>query len=48
MDLKHSWNEQQEKIIIAAKKQLKRKPFEISLDVAVAVQIALERKNIPF
>jgi hypothetical protein len=48
MELKHSWNEQQHKIIIAAQKQLERKSFEISLDVAVAVQIALERKNIPF
>ena len=48
MELKHQWNEQQQKIIIAAKKQLERKSFEISLDVAVAVQIALERKNIPF
>ena len=48
MELKYQWNEQQHKIIIAAKKQLERKSFEISFDVVVAVQIALERKNIPF
>ena len=48
MELKHQWNEQQQQIIIAAKKQLERKLFEINLDIVVAVQIALERKNIPF
>lgn len=48
MKLKHEWTPQQEKIILAAKKQLKREPFEIQLDITVAVQTVLERKNIPF
>lgn len=46
--LKHEWTPQQEKIILAAKKQLKRKPFKIPFDITAAVLTVLERKNIPF
>ena len=48
MNLKYEWTPQQEKIILAAKKQLKRNSFRIDIRVFAASLIFLEKKGIPF
>ena len=48
MTLKYEWNPWQEQIILAAKKQLFRKPFRIEPEVFFASELLLERRGMNF
>ena len=48
MILKHEWTPQQEKIILAAKRQLQRNSFRIYSDVFAASLVLLEKRGMTF